>query len=190
MGNRETNGDVEGCVVEHRLLEFDVGLLFDALDTQRATRGLSWRGVAQDIWNQSADLNARRNDHPLSAATLSGLRVRRATSCQHALFMLRWLGRAPESLLLGPPVPWETELVDPGPDRRLRWNLSRLSKAVEAGRVQHQLTWGQLAGRLGCTPHQLTGLRRVTFAVDINLTMKIVQWLGCSAAEFIDAAEW
>jgi hypothetical protein len=50
-------------------IDFDVAALFDALDSQRRNRALSWQGVAQELWDQSAALNARRNDHPISAST-------------------------------------------------------------------------------------------------------------------------
>jgi hypothetical protein len=79
--------------------EFDVGALHEALDAERIDRGLTWRGVADELWNLSAELNARRYDHPISPSTLKGMANRGATSCQHALFMLRWLGRTPESFL-------------------------------------------------------------------------------------------
>jgi hypothetical protein len=77
--------------------DFDIAALFDALDVQRRNRALSWQGVAREIWNQSAVLNAHRDDHPISASTLTGMPNRRDTTCQHALFMLRWLGRTPEA---------------------------------------------------------------------------------------------
>jgi hypothetical protein len=48
-------------------MDFDVDALFDALDTQRRYRGLSWQGVAQELWDQSALLNARRHDLPTCA---------------------------------------------------------------------------------------------------------------------------
>jgi hypothetical protein len=44
---------------------FDCDALFDALDAQRRERGLGWYELADEMWNQSADLNAQRADHPL-----------------------------------------------------------------------------------------------------------------------------
>jgi hypothetical protein len=77
---------------------FDCAALFAALDTQRRERGLGWYDLAGEMWDQSAGLNARRSDHPLCGGAVQRLQVRGATSCQYALFMLRWLGRAPEWL--------------------------------------------------------------------------------------------
>jgi hypothetical protein len=80
--------------------EFSVDALYQALEAQRMARGLSWRQVADEIWNLSTELNEQRCDHPISPSTLSGMRVRHETSCQHALFMLRWLQRTPESFVV------------------------------------------------------------------------------------------
>ncbi len=65
-------------------IDFDIAALSDALDSQRRNRGMSWQGVAKEQWDQSATLNARRDDHPISASTLTGMTKRRDTSCQHA----------------------------------------------------------------------------------------------------------
>jgi hypothetical protein len=97
--------------------------LFAALDAQRQERGLSWSGVAREIWELSAELNARRRDHPIRPSTLTGMAKRGDISCQHALFMLRWLGRSPESFLRGATTVVGAPLPAAGPDQRLRWNL-------------------------------------------------------------------
>ena len=80
---------------------FDAVALYDALEYQRLERGLTWQGVANQVWDLSSVLNAQRGDHPLSVSTIKNLGLRRATSCQHALFLLRWLDRTPESFLKG-----------------------------------------------------------------------------------------
>jgi len=76
---------------------FDATAFFEAIDAQRIQRGLSWRQVADQIWEQSAALNRQRQDHPISPSTLTGIARRGDCTCQHALFFLRWLGRTPES---------------------------------------------------------------------------------------------
>jgi hypothetical protein len=43
-------------------IDFDIVALFEALDSQRRNCALSWQGVAQALWKQSAVLNARRDD--------------------------------------------------------------------------------------------------------------------------------
>src|ERR1700723_2098604 len=87
--------------MDPRLRSFDANALYSALDTQRAELGLNWSQVASQLWNLSADLNDRRRDHPISPSTLTKMRKNPRTSCQHALFMLRWLDRTPESFLKG-----------------------------------------------------------------------------------------
>ena len=85
----------------HAIRPFDNTALYAALDEKRTALGLSWQRVADQMWEQSAALNGRRSDHPISPSTLTNVTRSPRTSCQHALFMLRWLGRAPESFLRG-----------------------------------------------------------------------------------------
>jgi hypothetical protein len=178
--------------------EFDGLALFAALDAQRAERGLTWSGVAREIWEMSAELNAGRHDHPISPATLTGTAKRGDVSCQHALFMLRWLGRSPESFLRGASSVAAGDLPAAGPDRRLRWHLHStprrqspgLYEAMNDRRRSEGLTWFELARRLRCSPNQLLGLRSARFAISMTLAMRITQWLERPAADFIYAARW
>lgn len=170
---------------------FDAAALYLALDARRAELGLSWQGVADQIWDLSSDLNDRRRDHPLSPSTLTGIAKKPRTSCQHALFMLRWLGRTPESFLRGASAnDRRFALPDVGPDRRLRWSLKLLYAAMDEKRQQLELTWSALALILGCSPNQLTGLRTAKYATGMDLAMRIVQWVGRPAADFVYAARW
>jgi hypothetical protein len=171
--------------------DFDIAALIDALDVQRRSRALNWHDVAKELWDQSAMLNAQRDDHPISPTTLTGIAKRMDTSCQHALFMLRWLGRTPESFMPGSTADAKkTALPFAGPDRRLRWDLQKLYIAVDAERRERNLTWRQLADVLLCTPSQLTGIRRARFAISMRLTMRIVEWLKRPARDFVYAATW
>lgn len=170
---------------------FDVSALYAALDARRTELGLSWRGVADQLWELSADLNDRRRDHPISPSTLTGMASKPRATCQHVLFMLRWLGRTPESFLEGR-VADDPRFALPaaGSDRRLRWNLKLLHQTMDQRRREEGLTWPELAAILGCTPSQLTGLRTAKFATGINQAMKIAQWTGQPAAHFVYAARW
>ena len=148
--------------------------------------------TAAEIWELSAELNVRRpTDHPMSASTIKGLSEGGDSSCQHALFMLRWLGKSPEFFLRGGgTVPTPESLPDCGPDRRLRWDLRRTYAALDTARRDRDLTWPQLARELRCTPSQLTGIRTARFAIGMGLAMRIVQWLGRPAADFVYPAAW
>jgi hypothetical protein len=176
--------------MDRALRPFDTGALYAALDDKRGAFGLSWSKVAHELWALSSDLNDRRSDHPISPATLTNLATKPFTSCQHALFMLRWLERTPESFLVGATADEGTALPGAGPDRRLRWALKRLYASMDEQRRQEQLTWPALAAVLGCTPHQLTGLRTAKFTTGMDLAMRIVQWLRRPAADFVYPASW
>jgi hypothetical protein len=106
------------------------------------------------------------------------------------LFLFRWLGRPPEDFLTGPRTSTGgTRLPAAGLEHRLRWDLGELHAGLNAERQRRGLTWAQLAAALGCTPSRLTGLRTATFA-DLELTMRVTQWLGRPAADFIHAVPW
>jgi hypothetical protein len=168
---------------------FDNEAFLSAVDARRLERQLSWPGLAAAIWAQSRILNEQRNDHPISPATIR--KLAHGTSCQHALFLLRWLDVPPETFIavpqpgtIGVPLPPADE------GQRLRWNLGKLYGALNAARTARGATWQQVADRLHCTPHQLTGLRTAKFATGLNLAMGITQALHRPAADFVYAAQW
>jgi hypothetical protein len=168
----------------------DCRAMFSALDAKRRDRGLGWYELADELWQQSSDLNAQRTDHPLCGGAVSRLETRGATTCQYALFMLRWLRRTPEDFLAGPVVDvGDVRLPEAGIDSRLRWNLNQLHAALNEQRRERDLTWAELAQELDCTPSRLTNLRTAHFA-DLDLAMRITQWLGQPAAAFTHPAQW
>lgn len=171
---------------------FDSAALYSALDSRRQEMGLSWRQVADQLWQLSSELNDRRRDHPISPSTLRNMATKPRTSCQHALFMLRWLDRTPESFLAGMVDGDDPRFSLPlaGPDRRLRWSLKLLWASMDERRRSEGLTWGQLADLLGCSPNQLTGLRTARFATGMDLAMRVVQWIDRPAAAFVYPAKW
>ncbi|MBV8050047.1 MAG: hypothetical protein JOZ80_02590, partial [Acidobacteriaceae bacterium] len=130
-------------------------------------------------------------DHPISPATIRTLGVRGDLSCQHALFLLRWLGVPPETFIAGP-QPGTAGIPLPLADQehRLRWDLSRLYRALNAARTARGATWQQAAKRLHCTANQLTNLPIAKFALGMRLAMRITQALRRPAADFVDVAEW
>jgi hypothetical protein len=170
---------------------FDASALYQALDARRHELGLSWRAVADQIWDLSSELNDRRTDHPISPSTLTNMAKKPRTSCQHALFMLRWVGRTPESFLQGATGDDQRfTLPEVGPDRRLRWALELLYAAMDEKRRKEGLTWPALAAVLGCSPRQLTGLHTAKFATGMDVAMHIVQWIDRPAADFVYPATW
>jgi len=174
------------------IVDFDSIALFEAMNAKRISERLSWREVTDEIWKLSSDLNDRRHDHPISPSTITGISKRGDTSCQHALFFLRWLRRSPESFLSDSKANRgkETSLPKAGSNERLRWNLHKLYEAVNLRRQELQMTWPELARIMHCTPSQLTVLRTVRFAISMNLAMRLVQWLDRPASDFIYRAQW
>lgn len=170
---------------------FDCDALISALDAQRTERGLGWTALADELWAQSADLNARLADHSLCpGALVRHANARGAMSCQYALIILRWIRRAPEDFLTGPVAAvGDGRLPQAGPDSRLRWDLGRLHAALSEHRREQSLTWAALAEELNCTPSRLTNLRHARLA-DMDLAMRITQRLGQPAARFVHPAHW
>jgi hypothetical protein len=185
-----TPGDGKvGTVTEvDALATFDFAAFFAAVDDARRDGKMGWYDLSCELWDQSAQLNAERDDHPLCGGAVSRLGARGESSCQYALYLLRWLGRAPEEFLTGPALDvGEVRLPDAGSDSRLRWDLAQLHAALNDERQRHGLTWAELAGQIGCTPSRLTNLRTARMA-DMALAMRVTQWLRRPAAEFIHPA--
>jgi hypothetical protein len=62
------------------LATFDFAAFFTAVDDARRDRDMGWYEVADELWNQSAELNAERGDHPVAAAPGSGHQLRRVAA--------------------------------------------------------------------------------------------------------------
>jgi hypothetical protein len=185
------DSDLTGSRFLRTLPVFDCGALISALDTQRVDQGLGWTALADELWQQSSELNAKLADHSLCPGALVRLARRRASmSCQYALIILRWLRRAPEEFLSGPVIDvGDVRLPQPGSDSRLRWDLRQVHAALNERRRERELTWSELADELTCTPNRLTNLRTARLA-DMGLTMRVTQWLEQPAARFVHPAKW
>lgn len=169
---------------------FDGPALIAALDDERRRRGLDWNGLADELYGQSAELNARLGDHGLCPGALVRTAQRGTMSCQYALPLLRFVDRPPEGFVVEPaPGTADVPLPAAGPEHRLRWDLSALHSALDAGRRELGLTWVALGAELGCTPSRLTNLRTARLA-DMELVMRVTQWLGEPAARFVTATDW
>jgi hypothetical protein len=184
----DTTGRRAGVADADALAAFDFAAFFAAVDDACREGDMGWYDLAGQVWDQSAQLNAERGDHPLCGGAISRLGARGETSCQYALYLLRWLGRAPEEFLAGPAAGvGEARLPDPGADSRLRWDLAQLHTALNEERQRQRLTWAGLAEQIGCSPSRLTNLRTARIA-DLALVMRVTQWLRRPAAEFIHPA--
>ena len=172
------------------LVTFDGQAMISALEARRSSLDLDWNALALELWHQSRDLNSELSDHRLCPGALARTAKRGTMSCQYALIILRWVGRAPEDFLTGPVVDvGDGHLPDAGPDHRLRWDLSQLHAALYAHRQERNRTSVSLANELDCTPNRLTNLRTARLA-DMGLTMRITQQVKQPAATFIHAQRW
>lgn len=170
------------------LPSFDTRALMAALDVQREERGLGWSGLADVLWDQSAKLNARVFDHVMCSGALVRHVRGSAMSCQYSLILLRWIRRTPEAFLTGPVVDvGDVPLPDADLDSRLLFDLNQVHSALDERRRAEGVTWSRLAEELGCTPSRLTNLRTARLA-DMDLTMRVTQWLAMPAARFVHAA--
>jgi hypothetical protein len=169
---------------------FDYCSLIHALDERREEAGLTWGQLAYELHGQSADLNAVLMDHGICGGALIRQSSRNSASCQYALTLLRWLNRPPEDFLIGPVVDvGKTNLPEIGPEARLRWLLPETYIDLDTRRCEHNLTWAALGRQLDCSPGRLTNLKTARSA-DMDLAMRVAQWLGRSAATYLHAADW
>ena len=105
--------------------DFDLRALYEAIDGRRRERSMSWSAVAREV---------SRSTKRGAVSTITGLRDRRLAEGDGVLSMLLWLGRTPESFVLG-----NTDadadrfrLPDPPDHRVLRWDTRALFLALNA----------------------------------------------------------
>jgi hypothetical protein len=164
---------------------FDLLALYNAMDAKRAANGSSWAQVTAEINALFAGTGAR-----MAQSTIRGVGTRRVVEADGVLQMLRWLGRSPESFVPNDSradAP-EALLPDVPSDRILRFNTPLLHAALNAIRMDRQLTWEQLAKRIKLNRSTLAGYAhgsRTSFP-DV---MRAVHWLDKPAALFTYAAE-
>jgi len=163
-----------------------------ALDEARAARGLSWTDLV-------AEINAPFKfvpSIPTSLSTIRGMGGKASVTSAVVLQVLRWLGRSPESFLAGRPAPpiatgaSAEALPDVGPERILRFDTKAIHAALDEARRERGLTWRQVAGELpGFKEGMLTNLAAGPL-IGFPRVMRITQWLGRPAAEFMRGYDW
>jgi hypothetical protein len=167
---------------------FSIAALYDALDSQRAARGLTWTQAVREINAQFQQSGAR----PLGAATVTGMRNRTAVEADGVLQMLLWLNRSPESFIKGHVNSSAKSLALPavGPDKILRFDARMMFAAIEARRAARHMTSKQIADEIGgaMSPGSLQRLAnggRLAFPH----VMRITAWLERPAASFTRACD-
>jgi hypothetical protein len=159
-----------------------------ALDAARAARGLSWTDLV-------AEMNAPFEfvpSIPISLSTIRGMGGKASVTSAVVLQVLRWLGRSPESFLVGRSTQTiaAEALPDVGPERILRFDTKGIHAALDEARRERGLTWRQVAAELpGFKEGMLTNLATGP-AIGFPRVMRITQWLGRPAAEFMRGYDW
>ena len=152
--------------------------LYDALDTERQARGLSWTQLTREIGR-------------ISSTTVTGMRSRRVLEGDGVLQMLLWLHRSAESF--DARAAMQPAFVAPPPMTRLqilRFDTRGLFAALDAERRSRGVSWQQVANEIGgIAPGGLTRFAnggRVGFP-DV---IRIAGWLGRPVSSLTHVSDW
>ena len=161
--------------------DFDLSALFQALNAQRQSRGLTWAQVSGEI----NDVGPIVRRHPIASSTITGLRTKRLAEGDGVLQMLRWLGRAPESFMLGLPEPLAAASL-PAAERRqvLRFDTRKLHESLDERRRSRGLSWPDLEAETGVAASHMRGLKKGGRTAFPGV-MRLTRWLRQPAAAFI-----
>lgn len=163
--------------------DFSLRALYEALDAQRRSRGISWAQATREM--NGGARRARPSRHALSASTVKGIGTRRVAEGDGVLQMLRWLGRTAESFVPGHPESesQRAQLPRLPTGRILRFDTRKIHAALDARRIERQMTWPQVAREIGAGASSLTHLARGGRTA-LPQVMRIFRWLNGTAAEF------
>ena len=167
---------------------FSLHALYEALDAQRQSRGLSWAQATREMLGGSG--NSVSRGHALSVSTVMATRTNRVSEADGVLAMLRWLKRTPESF-----VPGHTEsgnaqdrLPEIPPNKILRFDTQKLHAALDTLRIKKGMTWPQVAKEIGVSAASLRHLSKGG-RTGFPHVMRIVKWLARRAADFMCASD-
>jgi hypothetical protein len=173
-----------GGKVEHG--DFDLFALYEAIDKRRRGRNMSWASVAKEV------NRCRTTRHLIAASTITGLRIKPVVEGDGILQVLLWLGRTPESFVSDIPESDSERFQLPNltTSQILRWDTHAFYLALNAQRLQGQLTWSGVARELrGFPPGMLTNLSK-NGRIGFPGVMRLVRWLGKPAVTFTRIADW
>lgn len=148
---------------------------------------MSWAGLTREINAQFAGVEGARS---LATGTIKGLSHRAIVEGDGVLQVLCWLGRSPESFLVGRPTDGSGEVLPVLPaDRILRWDTRALYHALDKKRQLNGLNWTETADAIGGV--NAAGLARLKKGgrATFPLVMRIVVWLNEPAARFTRSSE-
>jgi hypothetical protein len=168
-------------MIQDKSADFDIAALYEAIDSQRQSHGMTWAQVARAINGVFEHEPVR----PISAFTLNRMPARTVLEADGVLQILRWLGRTPESFASGHNGASDGEkLPSIRTEQILRLDTKTLYWAVDARRIEKRMTWEQVANEIGgVSASSLTRLAkggRTTFPQ----VMRMTKWLNRSVASF------
>jgi transcriptional regulator with XRE-family HTH domain len=153
---------------------FDFEELYNALDSQRTSRGMSWQDVAVETG--------------VAAATLMRTRQGGKMETDGILALVRWLGEKPERYIAGDTralgfKPAGPKLISYG--KHLRFNTKALFIAIDDLRRSRRMNWSDVAAEIGrgVTPSMLAHLR-VGGRIEVTFMVRAVRWLDRSVESF------
>jgi hypothetical protein len=165
--------------------DFDLGALYAALDARRHALGISWQQVVREV----NALFERAPVRPITPSTVTGMRNRAVVEGDGVLQMLRWLDRTPESFVPGDQevAAEAARLPDVGPHQILRFDTRKLYLALDAQRIERDMTWRQVGEEIGGL--NAAGLTRLSKGgrTGFPQVMRMTRWLGHPAACFTRA---
>jgi hypothetical protein len=117
----------------------DLAALEQALDGERAARGMTWAALAREV--------------RISAASLRGMTKRRQVEADAVVLILQWLGRRCDEFVVRPggaPAPWANRDPLPAPPPLFaRFDTIALYNALDRARETHGMGWAEVADELG-----------------------------------------
>jgi len=160
--------------------DFDIKLLYAALEGNRESLGLTWTGVAREIEQRYARV---------SPSTIKGIRDKRNVEGDGVLQMLLWLQRSPESFVPGLADRREYRLDEPL-GKVLRWDTPKIYHRLDEKRQEEDLTWREVGARIGGVSAPMLTRYRSGGRTSFPVIMRIVQWLNVPAKSLTRQSEW
>ncbi len=166
--------------------DFSLKALYEAIETQRQARGLTWQQAVLEI---NLGLDSASGRHPIALSSVKGLQTKAVAEGDGVLQMIRWLERTPENFVPGREHAEGHPLPNARPDQVLRFDTVSLHRALNAKRLSAGLSWGQVASEIGGTSatsllHLKAG-GRTGFPGVVRLT----RWLGLPVSRFVRVTE-
>ena len=161
-------------------MDFDIELLYAALDEKRESEGLAWSGVAKEIEERFTRV---------SASTIKNIKGKRFLEGDGVLQMLLWLGQPPENFVPGCEVDSRHELEEPE-SGVIRFDLPKTYRLMDQKREAEGLGWNEAAEQIGRFSADELKRYRKGGRTSFPGIMRIARWLGLPAAELTSINPW